>query len=98
MLIFLLACAAHRLPEPTELMVSSAAAISPGATLATLTQGRELTLEHCANCHPPPKPADTQDAGWPEAFDAMVSKAEVSAEDAALIELYLKASLAQPAP
>lgn len=96
MLVFLLACATQRLPEPTETMVTAAIAIHPEATLASLTQGRQLTLDHCAGCHRPPRPSATQDPGWAETLYVMQEKSELNDADTALIELYLRASLVQP--
>lgn len=98
MLLFLVACATLRLPEPTELMVTSAQAVVPGATLASLVEGRKLTLDHCASCHPPPKPKHLMDPSWPETLDTMLSKAEIGAEQGALIEAYLRASLSTAQP
>lgn len=92
-LLLSLACATVHLPEPTDAMVAAA----PGTSLESLQQGRQLVLDHCANCHAPPSPAVTHAARWPETFTVMQGKAKLTPEQAALVDAYLRAGATLPA-
>jgi len=92
-LLFLAGCATVPLPEVSEGMVGQIQAQYMDANLESLGLGRALVLEHCANCHAPPRPAATLAADWSSVFGVMVQKSKVNAEEARLIEMYLRAGV-----
>lgn len=85
--LFLAGCATVPLPEVSEGMLGRI----PDASLEMLVSGRGLVLEHCANCHAPPRPEATLAADWASVFETMVRKSKITAEEARLIEMYLRA-------
>jgi hypothetical protein len=87
--LFGVGCATVPLPEVSEGMLGRV----PDASLEMLVRGRGLVLEHCANCHAPPRPEATLAADWANVFEVMVKKSKVNAEDARLIEMYLRAGV-----
>lgn len=74
------------------LLLLAGCATVPLPEIPSLSSGRSLVLEHCANCHAPPRPAATLAADWPDVFEVMVKKSKINAEEARLIEMYLRAA------
>ena len=93
MILLLLACAHVSLPLPSDAMVAVAPA---GATLESLNAGYALVVDRCGSCHAPPRPVVTAAPSWPSALATMSKKAKITADQAALIDAYLRAGQALP--
>jgi mono/diheme cytochrome c family protein len=60
----ILGCAAA-LPHATDADAVRVTATFPGATVASLEQGRALYVERCAGCHQLREPASEAPLAWP---------------------------------
>lgn len=66
-----------------------AAAIFPGATLASLADGKMKYENHCGSCHGLKKLNSEDEAGWRNIVPDMAQKAEIDAKTENLILQYV---------
>jgi cytochrome c5 len=94
--IFLLAialtigsCAAKKAIVLSQTDADRAAATFPGATLASLTEGKRHYEENCGSCHGLKKVTSENEAGWRKIVPDMAQKAEIDAKKEDLILQYV---------
>ena len=78
-----------QLPEPTTQHLDRAQAKWPGISVADLQEGRRLTVQNCASCHPVPRPSDHPSDHWPEIMDRMTPLVKMTPDESNKIEQYL---------
>ena len=85
-------CAAARPPLPTAEELSSAGALSKGADPEALRRGRAVFVTECAACHRLFWPNEYSPEQWRAIVRRMAGRASLSGDQAADLELYLKAA------
>jgi mono/diheme cytochrome c family protein len=87
-IVFALGCAGQ-IPPPTEADALRASARYPGTTLADLTHGRELYIEHCSHCHSLHRPTEQPPSAWPKIVREMTKRAKLDEASAGELIRYL---------
>jgi mono/diheme cytochrome c family protein len=70
----------------------------PGITLAELSHGRELYVNHCASCHKLYRPGEQPADKWRALVGEMSERAKLPPADAETIVRYLIAAAESPPP
>jgi cytochrome c5 len=73
----------------TETDAARAAGKFPGATLASLNEGKMLYEQHCGSCHGLKKTNDYNEAEWRKIVPPMAGKAEIDKKKEDLILQYV---------
>jgi mono/diheme cytochrome c family protein len=85
-------CAAGRASIPTAEELYSAGALPKGADREALQRGRAILVTECATCHRLFLPAEYTPEQWGGIVKRMAARASLSGDQAADLELYLKAA------
>ena len=89
-IIFLAACASKKaVVSLSESDASRAAAKYPGASLATLQNGKMLYEEKCSNCHGLKNPTAYNEEQWGKHVKRMAPKAKIDKPTEELILQYV---------
>ncbi len=83
------ACAAKKAAVLSQTDADRASAKFPGATLASLNEGKKHYEDNCGKCHGLKKPSSESEAGWRKIVPDMAQKAEVDAKTENLILQYV---------
>ena len=89
------ACAAKKTIAITNTDISHAAAIFPGATLASLNEGKMHYENNCGKCHGLKNTKSYDEAEWRKIVPDMAIKAKVNAQTEDLILQYV-VTMAKP--
>lgn len=79
----------------TEADAGRAAAKFPGATLASLNEGKQHYEENCGKCHGLKRPGDFTEAEWRKEVPPMAGKANIDKKREELILQYV-VTMAKP--
>ena len=89
-LLFLAACAAKKTTASlTDADAARASAKYPGASLATLQQGKTLYEENCGTCHGLKSPSAYNEEQWGKHVKRMAPKAKIDKATEGLILQYV---------
>ena len=89
-LLFLAACAAKKTTASlTDADADRASAKYPGASLATLQQGKTLYEENCGTCHGLKNPSAYNEEQWGKHVKRMAPKAKIDKATEGLILQYV---------
>jgi cytochrome c5 len=87
--LLLAACATKQVVTITETHAQQAAAKYPGATMASLTEGKTLYEGNCGKCHGLKKPNAYNEQQWGKHVARMAPKAKIDKRTENLILQYL---------
>jgi hypothetical protein len=89
LLLLLAGGCASRLPPPTDADVLRASARWPETTLASLSRGRSLYIDHCSGCHALHLPTERPPSAWPAIVTEMQERSRLDAEKSTVLVRYL---------
>lgn len=95
-LILLGGCTATKQVAMTQADADRAASKFPGATLASLQEGKKLYEDNCGKCHGLKKNTWGTEAQWKEIIPPMADKAEIGEQQENLITQYLLTACYRP--
>jgi len=87
---------AGQLPPPTEADVLRASTRYPGVTVADLTRGRKLYVQHCSGCHALVRPQTKAPDEWPKLVAEMTERAKLDQPTVQEIVRYLVVASGAP--
>ncbi|HXU83510.1 MAG TPA: cytochrome c [Polyangia bacterium] len=87
---------AGQLPPPSEADALRASSRYPGTTVADLTRGRKLYVEHCSGCHALVRPQTKGPDEWPKLVAEMTERAKLPEATAQEIVRYLVVASGAP--
>lgn len=80
---------AGQIPPPMDADALRAQARWPGTTVAELTQGRALYIDHCSGCHSLYRPASQRANDWAAIVNEMADRAKLDADRSHAVVRYL---------
>ncbi len=89
LVVFISACTATKLVEPSQSDADRGAQKFPGYTMGELNEGKTVYLENCNKCHRYKAPQSRDEAKWDKIIPTMAKKAKLDDAQQKLVLEYV---------